>query len=110
MCPFLHRFRSLGNRRFIGAKMEGFLTVTWWLGTQPPKVAGKMEAQLEVIHTAHTRFCTFGGDLYAQSALTNKISASELTRKFIKSALLVGWYLWKRVCVFITSDQKLIRC
>ncbi len=28
--PFLGSFR---NRRFIGAKMEAFLTVTWWLGT-----------------------------------------------------------------------------
>ena len=28
--------------------------------------------------------------LYAQSVLSNKISASELSRKFIKSALLVG--------------------
>ncbi len=37
--------------------------------------------------TLHTRFCT---DLYAQSVFTNKISASELRRKFIKSALLVG--------------------
>ncbi len=27
--PFLGSFR---NRRFIGAKMEAFLTVTWWLG------------------------------------------------------------------------------
>ena len=35
-------------------------------------------------------FCTLGADLYAQLVLTNKISASELRRKFIKSALLVG--------------------
>ena len=32
----------------------------------------------------------FGADLYAQSVLINKISASELRRKYIKSALLVG--------------------
>ncbi len=30
--------------------------------------------------------------LYAQSVLISKISASELSRKFIKSALLVGCY------------------
>ncbi len=42
------------------------------------------------MYTLHTRFCTFGTDLYAQSVLSNKISASELSRKFIKSALLVG--------------------
>ncbi len=41
-------------------------------------------------HTLHTHFCTFGADLCAQSVLSNKISASELRRKFIKSALLVG--------------------
>ncbi len=36
-------------------------------------------------------FARFGADLYyAQSMLSNKISASELSRKFIKSALLVG--------------------
>ncbi len=45
-----------------------------------------MEAQLEYV----ARFCTFGTDLYAQSVLVNKISASEISRKFIKSALLVG--------------------
>ena len=38
-------------------------------------------------YTLHTRFCTFGADLYAQSVLINEISASELRRKFIKSAL-----------------------
>ncbi len=31
-----------------------------------------------------------GADLYAQSVLTNEILASEFSRKFIKSALLVG--------------------
>ncbi len=32
----------------------------------------------------------FGTDLYAQSVLSNKISAPDVSRKFIKSALLVG--------------------
>ncbi len=35
-------------------------------------------------------FGTFGADLHARSVLTNKISASKLSRKFVKSALLVG--------------------
>ena len=35
-------------------------------------------------------FCTFGADSCAQSVLINKLSASELSRKFIKGALLVG--------------------
>ncbi len=58
--------------------------------TQPPTVVCKAEAQLEYIHIAYTCFCTFGTDLPAQSVLINEISASELSRKFIKSALLVG--------------------
>ncbi len=37
-----------------------------------------------------TRFCTFGTDLYARSRLINDISVSDLSWKFIKSALLVG--------------------
>ncbi len=41
-------------------------------------------------YTLHTRFCTFRADLLAQSVLISKISASELSRKFVKSALLVG--------------------
>ncbi len=52
------------------------------------------------IHTLHTRFCTFGTDLHAQSVLINKISASELSQKFIKSALLVGC-----VCVCVQCTQ-----
>ncbi len=35
-------------------------------------------------------FARFGADLHAQSVLSNKISAAELRRKLIKSALLVG--------------------
>ncbi len=50
-----------------------------------------MEAQLEyTYYTLHARFCAFGASLYGQSMIINKISASELSRKFIKSALLVG--------------------
>ncbi len=35
-------------------------------------------------------FCAFRTDLYAQSFVINKISASEFLRKFSKSALFVG--------------------
>ncbi len=59
-------------------------------GTQPPTVARKMEAQSENVHVACTFLTRFGTDSYAQSVHINKISASELSRKFIKSALLVG--------------------
>ena len=43
------------------------------------------------MYTLHKCFCTFGTDLYAQSVLINIISASELSRNLIKSALLVGY-------------------
>ena len=46
----------------------------------------------------HTRYCTFGGDLDAQSVLIiNKISASELSRKFIKC--VVGRVVTQHVLV-----------
>ncbi len=44
------------------------------------------------MYTMHTRFCTFRADLCAQSVPINKISASELRGKFIKSVLSVGQY------------------
>ncbi len=36
-------------------------------------------------------FARWAPDLHAQSVIINKISASELSQKFIKSALLVGF-------------------
>ncbi len=39
----------------------------------------------------HVFLHVLGADLHAQSVLVNKISASELSRKFIKNALLVGY-------------------
>ena len=51
----------------------------------------KMEAQFWNTYTFHTHFYTFGTDMRAQSVVFfNKISASELSRKFIQVALLVG--------------------
>ncbi len=50
-----------------------------------------MEAQLEYVHVAYTVFfCMFAAHLHAQSVLGNKMSASELRRKLIENALLVG--------------------
>ncbi len=49
-----------------------------------------MEAQSENVHVAHTFFARVGAELYAQSVLSNKISAPELGWNFIKSALSVG--------------------
>ena len=50
----------------------------------------KIGAQSEYVHVAYTFYAHLAPDLYAQSVVSNKISASELSRKFIKSALLVG--------------------
>ena len=47
------------------------------------------------VYTLHTSFCTFGADLYAQSVLISKKFSLELSRKFIKSALLIGKCLKK---------------
>ncbi len=49
-------------------------------------------------------FARFGPDLYAQSVLINRISASELSQKFIRSALLVGY-----VIQCSTGDRSTLR-
>ncbi len=54
----------------------------WW--------CAKMEAQSEYVHIAYTLLPRLGADSHAPSVLSNKISASEIRRKFVKSALLVG--------------------
>ena len=51
----------------------------------------KIEAQSEYVHIACTFFAHLAPSLYAQSMPINKISAAELSRKSIKSALLVGY-------------------
>ena len=43
------------------------------------------------MYTLRTCFRTFGTDLHAPSMLIDKISASELKRMLVKSALLVGY-------------------
>ena len=58
--------------------------------TQPAMVVCKMEAQSEYVTRCTHVFARLGTDSHAQSVLIDKISASELRRKFIKSALLVG--------------------
>ena len=69
-------------------------------GTQPPSVGCKMESPLEYLHISSSInvFAHFGANLYAQSVFINKISASELSRKFIKSALLVGSACYYQLC------------
>ena len=62
----------------------------WKMSTQPAAMVCKNGSSVGMCaHCVHV-FYTFGTDLHAQSALINKISASELRRKFTKSPLLVG--------------------
>ncbi len=49
-----------------------------------------MKAQSEYVHIAHT-FFFFAPTWHAQLALTNEISASELSRKFIKGPPINCW-------------------
>ncbi len=50
----------------------------------------KLSWRIQYIPIAYTFFARLALICYAQSVLINKISASELSRKFVKSALLVG--------------------
>ena len=60
--------------------------------TQPPMVACKNAYPVGICaRFMRVFFCMFGTDLYAQPVIINKISASELRRKFNKSAFIVGW-------------------
>ena len=59
--------------------------------SQPPTVACKIEAQLEYIQAAYTLLHVLSPIGMLCRCLSNKISASELSRKFIKIALLAGF-------------------
>ena len=50
----------------------------------------KRKAQSEYVHIAYTLLARLALTCMLQSVLSKEISASELTRKFIRSALLVG--------------------
>ncbi len=58
--------------------------------TQPPTVACKMEGQSEYIHIAHTFFARLVPICVLSQCLSDKISTSELSRKFNQSELTVG--------------------
>ena len=58
--------------------------------SQPPMVVCKMEAQSEHARVAYTFFARLEPTCMLGRCLLTKLSASELRRKFIKSALLVG--------------------
>ena len=61
--------------------------------TQPPTVACKLEARLEYMHVAYMFFARFVQICMLSRGLSMKISVSELRKNFIKSALLVGYFL-----------------
>ncbi len=79
--------RQISDRHRVGGATTPLPTTS----AQPPRVACKVGAQSEHAHVARTFFATFGADLHAPSVIGSEISASELRRKFIESALLVGW-------------------
>ncbi len=83
---FLHGKQALG-----GVHISEFYCTPALLPSQQ-RWCGKWKLSWNV-YTLHASFCTSGTDTYAQSTLINNISASELRRKFIKSALLVGYVL-----------------
>ncbi len=68
-------------------------------GTQPPTVACiAVEAQWKRVCIAYMFLARLAPIRTLSRVLSNKISASELSRKFIKSALLVGYhYLYVRI-------------
>ena len=83
--PFCSSSCSFGNVTRGEERGGGWTTRNWrwwWGAAQVPN------QQRWNMYTLHTRFCTSGTNLYAQSVLISKISASELRRKFI--VLLVG--------------------
>ncbi len=72
---------------------------------QPPTVVCKMEAQLEYTQCIVHVFARLAPICNAQPVLINKISAVELSLKFIKSALLVGC-----LCVIVSLSLSLALC
>ena len=68
--------------------------------TQPATTACKVEAQSEYVQVAYTFCARLAPELRARSALGNEISASELRRKLVKSALLVGVASWPYFLIF----------
>ena len=58
------------------------------------------------VYTLRTRFLhAFAPTCVLSRKLSNKISAAELSRKLIKSALLVGWYLYL-LLVLLPADVR----
>ena len=60
------------------------------VGPNQQRWYAKWKLSLKCVHIAYNVFVRFGTDLHAQSVLIDKVSASELRRKFIKVALSVG--------------------
>ncbi len=73
--------------------LEGFFYTSWFNSTtttQPLKVVCKMKAQSEYVRVAYTFIARLAPTCMLSRCFVNKISASELSQKFIKSVLLAG--------------------
>ena len=81
--------RLFGLNRFATVKKNRDFFAIFKNLSKYPRLYAKWKLSWNIC-TLHTGFCTFGTNLYAPLVLTNKVSASELSWKFIKSALLVG--------------------
>ncbi len=78
-------------------------TISLVFHTQPPTVACKMEVQSEYVCVARTFLHVLAPTCMPSRCLVTKISAPELSRKFIKSALLAGLQV---VSIFNLRDNE----
>ena len=91
--PPLIYFLVLPEREMEGTRVEGpdlHFQMPRRVLPNHQRSHAKMEAQLEHVRVAYTFYAGLAPTCMLQSVIGNKISASELSRKFIKSALLVG--------------------
>ncbi len=100
--------------RYIAHKPCGRFTWTAHIlsPSQPATVVCKMEAQLEYVYITYLHvFARLELTCMLSRCLKNKISASEFSRNFIKSALLVGINLPQHVlpCPVHVSARKLLQ-
>ena len=94
------------DKKGVTRTKHGFSFPTTNYGMQNEKLSRNM-------YSLHAHFCTSGVDLYAHSVLVNKVSASELSRKFIEGWLLVGYLvvrLYTRTALHTNLLMHFVKC